>query len=345
MSGNVLNIFVIETELQYLAFKAINEFIDVNLTLIFTTSERVHQRLSCEKHICIFTNRESRGWIGRLNTIRSNLEIYKYQIQKLSNDYSQINFHTPRIDNVYNNLAINYLKFHFPCVNINVRLIPDGAINIFSSNLSASQIAKQKRWEANIGFKLFKDLKYYHYSGDELGADADIVDRIYCFKGVQTGYDERKLQKISLPISYASKNKTGNSILVVGQNFLQLKTASEEYVEKVSEAIYRLVNTITAERVDYAPHPRSRFNEFGRKEYNFIDPDYLCIEEVIAKGDYKHIISCYSSALINSKIILGRDINTYSLGLDQFPFKDISQKKKLVTAYKNLEIQVLSLGK
>jgi hypothetical protein len=96
--------------------------------------------------------------------------------------------------------------------------------------------------------------------------------------------------------------------------------------------------------VDYAPHPRSTYNEFGRPEYRIIDADYLCIEEKIAKCGYENIVSCYSSALINSKIMLGAGINTYSLGLDCFPFPNDSQRNKLITAYQSLGIEVLKVG-
>jgi hypothetical protein len=69
----------------------------------------------------------------------------------------------------------------------------------------------------------------------------------------------------------------------------------------------------------------------------------LCIEEKIAEGGYEHIVSCYSSALINSKIMFGDDINIYSIGLDCFPFLDNSQRDKLITAYQSLGIKVLGL--
>ena len=177
-----------------------------------------------------------------------------------------------------------------------------------------------------------------------MGADADIVDRIYCFEGVKTGYAAHKLHMINLPISCDNKKNLGSSVLVIGQNFLELNTASREYVDRVSDAISVLVSNISSEKIDYAPHPRSSFDEFGRSEYNYIDNDYLCIEEKIAKGGYEHIVSCYSSALINSKIMFGDNIKAYSFGLDCFPFKNPSQREKLLSAYHSLGIEVLEIG-
>ena len=344
VQDNVLDFFVLETELQYLAFIAIRKIENRKSYLVFTTSERVYNRLCSDGISCDLINKISHGWLGRLQKIRFNLALYKERVKELNCGFSQINLHFSRIDNVHNNIAINYFKYHFNAAQVNVRLIPDGAINIFSSNLSTSKIKKQRRWVNNVGFRLTKGLEYYAYSGDELGADADVVDRIYCFEGIQTGYPKHKLSMINLPISCDGNKKSGNSVLVIGQNFLQLNTASVEYVERVSEAIYGLIRNISSGQADYAPHPRSNFNEFGRGEYGYVENDYLCIEEKIAEGGYEHVISCYSSALINSKIMFGDNIKTYSIGLDCFPFQSSSQREKLINAYKSLGIEVVEVG-
>lgn len=341
-----LNIFVVETELQYLAYAAIRKIQpDNSSSIVFTTSDRVFNRLNIDGCPCDLVSRGSSGWLGRLILLRKNLALYKKRIGQQSNSYSEINFHVPRIDNIHNNIAINFLKYHFSYVKVNIRLIPDGAINIFSCELSTSKLRRQKRWLGNIGFKLFPDMSYHFYSGDELGAESGAVDRIYCFRGVETSYPEDKIFMIDLPISVASNDSSDKSILVIGQNFLQLGTVPEDYINKVSNEVYRLVNSLSATRIDYAPHPRSSYNEFGKTEYSVIDDEYLCIEEQIAKGGYEHIVSCYSSALINSKIMFGEDINTYSVGLDSFPFADQSQRDKLIKAYQDLGIKVIGLIK
>lgn len=334
---------MIETELQYLAYTSIKQVEEGKPSITFTTSVRVYKKLCDDGVECNIMSRESHGWLGRLKKIKFNLALYKEKILALKCTFKQINLHFPRIDNVHNNIVINYLKHNFRDARINVRLIPDGAINIFSSKLCTSKLEKQRRWVNNIGFRLSQGLEYYAYIGDELGADADIVDRIYCFEGVKTGYAEHKLHMINLPISCDNKKSLGSSVLVIGQNFLELNTVSREYVDRVSDAISVLVKNISSRKVDYAAHPRSSFDEFGRSEYNYIDNDYLCIEEKIAKGGYEHIVSCYSSALINSKIMFGDNIKAYSFGLNCFPFKNSSQREKLLSAYHSLGIEVLEI--
>jgi hypothetical protein len=341
---NTINVFVIETELQYLSYTAIRKIqADDFDPIIFTTSENVYKRLCSDGLSGDFVSRNSSGWLGRLLRLRKNLALYKKRIVEKSSNFSQINFHVPRIDNIHNNIAINFFKHHFPHAKVNVRLIPDGAINIFSAELSASKLKKQKRWISNVGFKLFSDLSYYPYSGDELGADSESVDRIYCFNGINTGYQKSKIVFINLPISVSPMLQEGSSILVIGQDFLRLGIVTESYIEEVSSEIYRLVKSFSSDNVDYAPHPRSTDNEFGNEEYTVIDGDYLCVEEVIAKGNYKHVVSCSSTALINSKIMLGDDINTYAVGLDSFPFPDPSQGERLTTEYRNLGVKLIGL--
>ena len=342
---NILNIFVIETELQYLAYTAIRKTqTSDNLSIAFTTSDRVYNKLCLDGLSCDLVSRKSSGWVGRLIRLRKNLNFYKKRIMAQGSNFSEINVHVPRIDNIHNNILINFICYHFNHAKVNVRLIPDGAINIFSCKLSSVKLRKQKKWLGNVGFKLFPDMNYHAYKGDELGADSEIVDKIYCFKGIETSYPRNKIIQIDFPISVSSRDSNESSVLVIGQNFLQLATASESYIDKVSSEIYRLVSSFSSDRVDYAPHPRSTYNEFGRDEYRIIVDDYLCIEEKIAKGGYEHIVSCYSSALINSKIMFGDDINTYSVGLDYFPFPDNTQRDKLIIAYQNLGIKVLRLS-
>jgi hypothetical protein len=341
---HTLNIFVIETELQYLAYLAIKEYVSSNMpTLVFTTSDRVYARLNSDGVDCDLVIKESRGWVGRMIRLRRNLALYKNRIDQKGLNFSEINFHVPRIDTLLNNIAINYFRNHYNYAHLNVRLIPDGAINIFSCDLSESKKRKQKRWLSDFGFKFFADMNYYSYSGDELGADADAVDRIYCFQGVETNYPDEKKCQIELPITASIEKKEAESVLVVGQNFLQLGTASESYIDTVSVAVLNLVSEFSSGQADYAPHPRSQYNEFRMDDYSVIEHNYLCVEELIAEGNYKHIISCYSSVLINSKIMYGDSINTYSVGINKFPFPDKNQAKILTDAYKNIGVKVIDI--
>lgn len=342
--SNCINLFVLETELQYLAFSSIKKKVEQDSVIVFTTSSRIHERLLVDGEPCFYVSRESHGWLGRLLRIRKNLLFYKKQVLHLGRSFDKIVLNVPRIDNIHNNIAINYFKHHFPMVTVVVRLIPDGAINIFSSTLSNKKIRTQEKWKHNVGFKIFKDLQYYDYQGDELGADAGVVDKIYCFRGVDTGYLTDKLEEIDLPIqTQYQTDKEQKSALVIGQNFLQLGSAPEDFVTRVCDSIAGLIKSLNIKQVTYAPHPRSTYDEFKCDYYSEINGQYICIEECIAKGHYTHIISCYSSALLNSKIMFKNKIQVYSVGLDEFPFPVDGQADLLVSAYRSMGINIVEM--
>lgn len=341
-AGSTLNVFTIETELQYLAFIAVsNKAISDGEMLIFTTSIRVYERLKKDGYECDLINKNFSGWLGRIIGLKKNLSLYKKRIVAKNHHFSEINLHLPRIDSLNNNLAINYLQSRFTQAKVNVRLIPDGAINIFSESLSARKIRKQKKWQNSLGLKLFINSKYYAYDGDELGAEAGVVDRIYCFQGLSLNYPKEKLFKVDLPITSSGSEVESDDVLIIGQNFLELGTVSETIVTQLSDRMNKLAAAVSSGNVYYAAHPRSGYNEFWHEGYSKVENDYLCIEELIAKGRFKHVVSCYSSALINSKLLFGRKVNVYSVGIDKVSCLNESQSDKLIKAYQDLGINVV----
>jgi hypothetical protein len=339
---SILNVFIIETELQYLAFLAIKmKFDNSAQMLVFSTSTRVYERIINDGYECDYINKDFSGWLGRYIGLRKNLSLYKTRIEMKGLNFTEINLHLPRIDSSNNNLAINFLKNNFSSATVNVRLIPDGAINIFSEELSTKKLKNQKKWRDK--YRLSSSLNFYTYSGDELGADAEIVDRIYSFRGVELSYPKEKIILIDFPVKKVDAEANINRVLVVGQNFLQLGTVTKEVVGDISQTINEIVKSIPSNITYFAPHPRSVFDEFNSDDYILVKDSYLCVEEYIAKAGFTHIISCYSSVLINSKIMFGDKINVYSVGIKSIPFLSESQSDKLTHVYRDLGIEVVDL--
>jgi len=337
-----LSIFVVETEIQYLAFVSIHNSLNrTKNCIVFTTEEKIFSRLKCDGVCCQLVSWGARGWLGRLLKIRRNLKVYENKISSFNGNFSEIKFHIPRLDNIQHNIAINYLKYHFSNIPVSVHLIPDGALNIFSRQLTLSKLKKQDRWARNIGFRLFPDMEYIRYQGDELGANAEIVESIYCFEGVETNYPLYKVKNITLPLKVDSTSGISKKALVIGQNFLELGTASKDFTNLVSAKVYSLIENLGIKKVDYAPHPRSSHDEFYHESYSLLDAEYLCVEEHIARAGYEYVISCYSSVLINSKIMFGDKIHAVSVGLYEFPFPDDDQGMKLAGSYEKLGIEVI----
>lgn len=345
-----VNIFFLETELQCLAYKNIRSYIgEKSHYVVLSTLKSVNDHLLALGKNPYYLDKECHGWFGRLKKLRKNLKISRLSIESIVRTPSVINYHTSRIDGLFSNLLINYLRHHFPSAKINVRLIPDGAINIFSTTIGNKKLIRLKRWSNDIAVRFFHDMKITMLAGDELGADSEEVDRIYCFEGIDSHYDPKKIVRIPI-ISNIEKGGSNNGInsskaLVIGQNFLELETASPQYVHKVGKKIENLIDKENINGVDYIPHPRSTEKEFWSPNYNCPENKWLCVEELILNGAYTHIYSCYSSALINSKVIMGGDVKVVSVGLEQFPFRSAKQLQQLRAAFLRAGIELKPIDK
>lgn len=347
MKTDQINIFFLETELQCLAYETIRDTLSEQASYLpFVTLTSVYDYLMDHEEPAQFLNKEVHGWLSRLLRFRKNLRIIKKRIKEISVDPKEINYHTARIDGFFSNLIVGYLQYHFPTSSIHARLIPDGAINVFSTTISKSKKRKLFHWSRDWAVRLLPDMKITKIWGDELGADVDIVDRIYCFEGVKTPYPKRKIHRVPLLHSRQAANdgEIKPRALIIGQNFLQLGTASKLFVDSVSKEIKRLVEEFNIQEVDYIPHPRSACKEFWDEDYTWINQTELCSEQLIATGRYTHIFSCYSSVLLNSKLIMGSSVDVYSIGIDLFPFRDHCQKEQLETVYNQAGIELIALN-
>lgn len=346
-SNDQINVFFLETELQCLAYRNIRAKLGEGAPyVLLATLKSVYDYLNCRGEETIFLDKESHGWLGRFIRVRKNLRTVRLAIQEQNPVPSEIHYHTSRIDGLFSNLMVGYLKYHFPSAEVHTRLIPDGAINIFSTQISERKVERLMHWSRDWAIRLFPDMKITNISGDELGADVDEVDRIYCFEGVATHYPENKIQRVPLmngQLDATNDSQIERKALVIGQNFLQLGTANKVYVDAVSQKIKNFLEMQNIETVDYVPHPRSKYNEFWDESYNWVENKELCVEQLIATGHYTHIISCYSSALINSKIIMGEGVQVLSVGLEAFPFRSQEQANQLSSAYQKAGIQLMPL--
>jgi len=346
MTTEQINVFFLETELQALAYLSIRETLeDGSVVAPFVTLESIYSYLQPLEPEVQFLSKKMHGWLGRIAKFRKNLAKLARGIRDKNTHPKQINYHTARIDGLFSNLIITYLGYHFPSASIHVRLIPDGAINIFSTQISASKSRKLLRWNKNLAARLMPDMRVLPIYGDELGADAEVVDRIYSFNGVETSYPQHKIHRIPLlsaaaPIDQSAKKPRA---LVIGQNFLQLGTADREFVEAVADRMKVFLSAQGVEEVDYIPHPRSSYDEFFLAGYNRIARTELCSEQLIVNGKYTHVVSCYSSVLLNSKLILGAELEVSAIGLEEFPFRDPNQCAQLKAAYDKVGIVIFPL--
>ena len=346
-SSDQINVFFLETELQCLAYRNIRAKLGEQTPyVLLATLTSVFDYLNDHGEETLFLDKDSHGWLGRFIRLRKNLRTVRLAIEAKSSAPKEIYYHTSRIDGLFSNLMVGYLKYHFPKAQVHTRLIPDGAINIFSTEISSRKVKKMEHWRRDWGIRLYPDMQITNIKGDELGADVDEVDLIYCFEGVATHYPANKVQRVPLmakTMDAVNDSHVEPKALIIGQNFLQLGTANKIYVDAVSNTIKQYLQAQGIQHVDYVPHPRSTYKEFWDESYRWVDNQELCVEQLIASGQYSHIISCYSSALINSKIILGDQVDVLSVGLNAFPFRCQEQRDQLSKAYAQAGIQLIPL--
>jgi hypothetical protein len=308
-----INIFVIETELQFLASQEIIKKTNASKTLFFSYSESLSQKLTSRNIKHVFLDRDWSGTIQKIIKLKKCLSAVVSRIRK-ELPFSEIIFHTPRIDQVHQNLIIHALQRNFPSKALKLRMIPDGILNtIVESTNNTSQTSLKTRLRY-LKYLPFPDLKYYYFSGCSIGIDDPLFDILYSFSGIKTNYPEEKLEYINIEIERKSKPKNKKIALIIGQRLLDLSLASAHDVTTISNRLKLEVERLNVDEVHYLGHPRSSNQEFN-KGYSVIKDDIFCAEELYSKAHYSYVLGCTSTALINAKMLLDESV-VISVGLD-----------------------------
>lgn len=337
-----LNVFIIETELQLISYVAISKIENETNTLAFVTSQVLLEYLLSIGHrnVSLIDRSHKGGWIGKVRFLRKCYVKVEAEILKTLAYGETLKLFTPRIDSLYNNFIFAGLTSRF---NVELCLIPDGAISFFSVDLSQEKKSLLKKWNMLFSVLPFLKMKALVFEGDELGGD--LASNIYCFGNVAMKYPESKIRRISFPYGDEFKKaiNTEAKVLIVGQNIQRYNLASTDYVLSVERKIADVIRDLDPIVVDYAKHPRSFLNEFKIENSQDVVSDALCVEQLIVQRGYTHVLSCYSSALINAKLIAEERIEAISVGVLDFPFSDERQREQLLSVFSQLNVHVVSL--
>lgn len=336
-----LNVFIIETELQLISYVAISKIENETNTLVFVTSQVLLEYLLSIGHrnVLLIDRSHKGGWIGKVRFLRRGYVKVERELLKSISYGDALKFFTPRIDSLYNNFIFAGLSSRF---KIELCLIPDGAISFFSVDLSQEKKSLLKKWNMLFSALPFLKMKALVYEGDELGGD--LANKVYCFGNVTMKYSEDKIRRISFPYEKGIESASSNvKVLVVGQNIQRYNLAPAGYISLVERKIADVVRDLKPVIIDYAKHPRSFLDEFKIDGSQDVISDALCVEQLIIQRGYTHILSCYSSALINAKLIAGDRIEAISVGLLDFPFADELQREQLLDVFSQLNIHVVPL--
>ncbi|WP_430460510.1 hypothetical protein ACQUQU_15000 [Thalassolituus sp. LLYu03] len=338
-----IHLFIVETELQLLAGMAIeDQYISDEDDVIhyFVTSEKLldaaFQRN--RKNVTLLNRQHHGGFLGKIRYIKENTNQVLDVVQEAPEASFGSVLYVPRIDDIYNNVLVG--QFRKQKLG-KVALLPDGALNIFSGEITKALKKRLQKW--SLKFRLLAPgYNVLKIDGDELGADSQYIDSVFTFNGFITGYPADKEQYIDFPVCMPSENLQ-QTAMVIGQNFLAYQQGNVAFVEAVSAEIQDLLSELKPEHIFYAPHPRSSAAEFMTDGMESVLGPYLCIEEVIASLGCTYVISCNSTALFTARLI-NPEIQCYSVGAESSPAQSLLQREALLQAMKKVGVVTLKLS-
>lgn len=336
------HLFIVETELQLLAAMAIeDQYLSVSCDVAhyFVTSDKLLNAAAerGRENLTLLNRNHHGGLIGKVCFIKENTRVVINVAENITAHGGTCVLYVPRIDDIYNNV----LTAQFRRKKLGkVALLPDGALNIFSSNITAACRRNLKKWSLKLRL-LAPGYRVLQYDGDELGADSEWIDIIYSFNGLDTGYCADKERYIQFPVQFSETGKSDNAI-IIGQNFLAYQQANHGFVSTVTAEIKSLLGVLKPERIFYAPHPRALTAEFRTDDMEPVSGSYLCIEEMIAVLGCCYVISCNSTALFTARLI-DPSIRCYAVGAEDSPTQNKHQRESLLSAMRESGITVVTL--
>ncbi len=335
------NLFFVGTPLTYISAEKIVKFFENGGTnILFSTRPQNKRFIQQENWSAIFEvyppkfHPEKRGFLNKLKIYKENLR----KVVVSCENAEEINFHASILDNRDVNFFINGIRRHFKNTRFNIRIVPEGLLNVARHPLSYKKIYRQftkKTW------KIFSpELDFYMFSGDITGADDPLVDRIYLLPNLPHEYDEKKVFYIpSMSNLLESSLAFPDTALVLGQPLVKCGALKATDGIKISEEIQKFIQSNGYRKILYKPHQRDENNELKQVEYATLSIEEA-LETHFLKNHYGMVIGVSSTALLTAKMILPKSSRVVSLGMNKNVFKDDRHREKIYAPFRALELEV-----
>lgn len=337
---DIINIFLAELPLQLLtANHMINSIEELKRrkNLLITTLDIKSNNCYDDIIECHNINQK---YFDRKN--KKNIERLIEKIKLITIDYNEIYVFLPGIRNVLGNSLYklfikteNNKKCYF-CV------LPEGNYSLYLQKQTCMDIFKMwlKVLLGKIGF-----CPYTSYYGDKVGiSNAQIL---YSFMPEMITFFNGKVKKI--PSFRRKENKKiiyGNNekkFIFLGQPIEQ--GMKKKWKEKINETANFIKSNYNHYELYYKKHPRENINLVGNifKKYGFkMLEDNRAIEEIILNDDsYKIVCSYWCSALINLKLIFGKDIECLAYKGLEFYCLAQNERDTLLKIYNYLGVKYI----
>lgn len=232
-----------------------------------------------------------------------------------------IHLHTTKLQGPLFNYYVNYLRQQLPQAAIHFNIITDGAFNFHRGNMTQNDIRTMAHKDGNPLYRLF-GLKFFPYSGDRFGIEADVIEKIYLLPKAPHEYDLKRAagsRVLDIPIvdlglskKIATTEKRG---LVVGEKLLDKNYLSEDEEKQVAETIGHFMKAQGITQVDYVKHPLADHASLKLPWYNDLVIDGP-VEIAIMENDYAVIAGVRSTGLFTARLLAGNECKVISVGID-----------------------------
>lgn len=343
-----INLYFIKTELEYLCAKLICLKINPeHPNLLYYYNERFDGMVDKADWSLTGYLPYSRKlpFPDRQKRLRECLHRVAADVRSLNPEPEKICIHVNKIPNSTTNYQINFLRRVFKTARVCVCLIPHGAGDFARGEKDFSRRLKFWQRKFRPADLLFKDISYYVHRGDGHGAEDPIVERIYFLnRSPQFGPPEKafELPRFNVLSRKPASAKQVRAALIVGQNLSRKDRLLPGDLETVSSAMKRFLEASGLGMVHYSRHPRSKDQmELFDDAYEVLDHQGP-VELVLIDTPYEVVISCYSTVLLNARLILGKDSRVVSMGLNRVKIEK-EEKDRLSRAFADAGIEVIDV--
>ena len=281
-----------------------------------------------------------KGFLGKLRRTIKNLDL----VANACKGASEIRLHTPTIDTEAVNYFINYLRTTYSDALFTVRIIPDGFENIQRFPLSRFKVALQ--YCKKIRRLIHPDLNYYVYTGDRMGTDTDIVDRIYIIQGFPHEYSATKTVALP-PLGHAGSNSEDVTsvtkeklALVIGQPMASSKRFTLKELVSVTSGIRELIAANGIECIEYKAHPSDSDRELSHPDYKELKIS-MPLETYLASTHFDLIIGVFSTALLTARLIQPQSCRIIAYATELIKYRGHNEKENLLSTFVTFGVEIV----
>jgi len=344
--SSTVNLYFIKTELEYLCAKLICLKINPDHpNLLYYYNERFDGIVDRSDWSLTGYLSYSRKlpFPTRQQRLRECLHRVAADIRSITPEPGKIRIHVNKIPNSTTNYQINFLRRTFRRSRVCVHLIPHGAGDFARGEKDFFR--KLKFWLRKFrpADFLFKDISYYVHRGNGHGAEDRIVERVYFLhRAPQFGPPGKafELPRFNVLSRKPDSPKRVRAALIVGQNLFRKDRLLPEDMKAVTAAVKRFLAKFDLDEIHYSRHPRSQDRmELFDDAYAVLDHRGP-VELVLIDTPYDVVVSCYSTVLLNARLILDSDSRVASIGLNRVNIER-EESDRLFRAFRDAGIEII----